>query len=97
MPARRFSRGRHEPMIITIRVSGRKVALSKADVATILQALTDAEGWRRLRVDQYCRRCENAPHGRCDEHAADLELASTYADLAADLADILPEPPGGAS
>jgi hypothetical protein len=63
-PRRREPRGRHEPMIITIRVPGAKVALAKADVATILQALGDAEGWRRRRVDQWCSRCENAPQGR---------------------------------
>ena len=97
MAGRPFRRGRHEPMVITIRVPGRKVEFSKSDVATILQALTDAEGWRRRRIDQWCRRCENAPGGRCDEHAADLILAGAYADLAAELAGILPEPPGGAS
>jgi hypothetical protein len=88
-------RGRHEPAIITIRVPGAKVALTKADLITIRQALRDAEGWRRLRVDQWCRRCESASPGRCDEHAADLILASAYGDLDAELAYVLPEPPGG--
>jgi len=87
-------RGRHEPVLITIRAPGAKVALTKSDVITILQALTDAESWRRRRVDQWCRRCENAPQGRCDEHAADLELATAYDRLAVELADILPDPPG---
>ena len=96
MSGRRHERrGRHEPVIITIRVPGAKVALTKADVVTIMQALTDAEGWRRRRVDQWCGRCENTPQGRCDEHAADLDLASAYGILAAELADVLPEPPGG--
>jgi hypothetical protein len=92
---RREHRGRHEPMVITIRVPGAKVALTKSDVATILQALTDAENWGRQRVDQWCRRCENAPQGRCDEHAADLDLATAYDRLAVELAYVLPEPPGG--
>jgi hypothetical protein len=87
-------RGRHEPVIITIRAPGSKVALTKSDVVTILQALTDAEDWRRRRADQWCRRCENAPQGRCAEHAADLDLASAYGRLAAELADVLPDPPG---
>jgi hypothetical protein len=46
-------RGRHEPVIITIRAPGAKAELTKADVITILQALGDAEGWRRRRVDQW--------------------------------------------
>lgn len=90
-------RGRHEPVIVTIRAPGAKVELTKSDVATILQALTDAESWRRRRVDQWCRGCENAAQGRCDEHAADLDLAAGYGNLAAALAGVLPESPGGAS
>ena len=99
MSARPIRRGRHEPFIITIRVPGAKVTLTKADIETIAQALADAEGWRRRRVDQFCSRCENAPTGRCEEHQADLELAGSYQDLAAELADVLPEPPelGGVS
>ena len=92
---RREHRGRHEPMIITIRVPGVKVALTKADVITIVQALSDAEGWRRRRVDQSCARCENAPQGRCEEHLADMNLANAYVVLAAELAGVLPGPPGG--
>jgi hypothetical protein len=92
---RREHRGRHEPVVITIRAPGAKVALTKADVLTIRQALSDAEGLRRRRVDQWCRRCENAPQGRCEEHLADLDLANAYEVLAAELAGVLPEPPGG--
>ncbi len=96
MSGRRHERrGRHEPVIITIRAPGAKVALTKADVTTIMQALSDAEGWRRRRVDQWCARCENAPQGRCEEHLADMDLASAYGVLAAELADVMPEPPGG--
>lgn len=92
---RREHRGRHEPMIITIRVPGAKVELSKTDAITIMQALSDAEGWRRRRVDQWCRRCENALQGRCEEHLADMDLANAYGVLAAELAAVLPEPLGG--
>jgi hypothetical protein len=92
--ARQIRRGRHEPFIITIKVPGAKVTLTKADIVTIAQALADAEGWRRLCVDQWCARCENAPKGRCDDHLADLDLADAYGDLAAELADVLPEQPG---
>ena len=35
---RREHRGRHEPMIITIRAPGAKAELTKADVITIMQA-----------------------------------------------------------
>lgn len=92
---RREHRGRHEPMIITIRAPGAKVELTKADVITIMQALSDAEGWRRGRVDHWCARCENAPQARCEEHLADMDRANAYGVLAAALADVLPEPPGG--
>ena len=91
--ARRIRRGRHETFLITIKVPGEKLTLTKADVVRIARALADAEDWRRLRVDQFCARCENAPEGRCDEHQADLDLAGRYHDLAADLAAVLPEPP----
>lgn len=96
MPGRR---GRHKPMIITIKVPGAKVDLGRADLITIGQALSDAEGYRRRRVDQWCARCDNAPGGRCKEHRADMALANAYAVLATELADVLPEPParGGAS
>ncbi len=93
--ARREHRGRHEPLVITIRAPGAKAEFTKTDVITIMQALSDAVSWRRRRVDQWCRRCENASQGRCEEHAADLELANAYEVLAAELADVLPEPPGG--
>ena len=92
---RRERRGRHEPVVITIRAPGAKVELTKSDVATMLQALTDAEGWRRRRVDQWCRRCENAPQARCEEHLADMDLANAYRALAEQLADVLPEGEAG--
>jgi hypothetical protein len=94
MAGRPFRRGRHEPFLVVIKVPGAKVTLTREDIITIAQALTDAEGWRRRRIDQFCRRCETAPGGRCDAHAADLILAGAYADLAGQLAGILPEPPG---
>jgi hypothetical protein len=93
---RREHRGRHEPVVITIRAPGAKVELTKADVLTLRQALSDAEGWRRRRVDQWCARCENAPQGRCEEHLADMDLANAYGVLTAGLADVLPVPEGEA-
>ena len=89
-------RGRHEPVLVTIRAPGAKVALTKAHVITIRRALFDAEGFRRRRVDQWCSRCEDAPKGRCSGHLADLELADAYASLAAELADVLPASEGSA-
>jgi hypothetical protein len=91
--ARRF-RGRHEPLTITIRTPGARVTLSKADAETIARALADAEGYRRLRADQWCMNCETAPQGACQDHVADLDLADAYRDLGVVFADVLPEPPG---
>jgi hypothetical protein len=92
-------RGRHEPLIITIRTPGTKVTLTKSDAVTIRQALADAEGYRRLRADQWCLNCETAPQGVCDDHLADLDRADSYKALAATFASVLPEPRegGGAS
>jgi hypothetical protein len=91
--ARRFRRGRHEPVVITIRAPGAKVTLSKQDAVTIAQALADGESFRRLRADQWCVNCEAAPQGACQDHLADLGLADEYRDLAAVFADALPGPP----
>jgi hypothetical protein len=88
-------RGRHEPLIITIRTPSAKRTLTKADAESIMRALEDAEGYRRLRADQWCLNCETAPQCACQDHLADLDLADAYRDLAATLAGVLPEPPGG--
>jgi hypothetical protein len=90
-------RGRHEPLTITMRTPGVKVKLTKADAETIMRALADAEGHRRLRADQWCVHCEAAPKGACDDHLNDLDLADSYRDLAATFADLLPGPPGDRS
>ena len=95
MAGRREHRGRHEPLVITIRTPGQKLTLTRADGAVIMRALADAEGYRHLRASQWCVKCEAAPAGACDEHIGDVELAGVYRDLTDRLADILPLPEGG--
>jgi hypothetical protein len=90
-----MSRGRHEPLVITIKVPGQKLTLGRAEGGVIMRALVDAEGYRHLRASQWCAKCETAPEGACAEHVHDLDLAEGYRRLAAELADVLPEPPGG--
>lgn len=92
---RREHRGRHEPMVITIKVPGQKLTLGRAAGMVIMRALADAEGYRHLRASQWCAKCETAPGGACAEHGDDLDLAEGYRQLAAQLADVLPDPPGG--
>jgi hypothetical protein len=94
--ARREHRGRHEPLLITIRTPGQKLTLTRTDGAVIMGALADAEGYRRLRGSQWCAKCENAPGGVCGDHLNDLDLADIYGDLTARLADVLPVPEGEA-
>jgi hypothetical protein len=94
---RREHRGRHEPLVITIRTPGQKLTLGRADGAVIMRALADTEGYRHLRASQWCERCENAPAAACDEHLDDMDLAGAYGDLSARLADVLPAPEGGAA
>jgi len=89
-------RGRHEPLVITIRIPGQRLTLGRAEGAVIMRALADAEGYRHLRASQWCARCEAEPDGACGEHLADVALADTYRDLTARLADVLPAPEGGA-
>ena len=85
-------RGRHEPLVITIKTPGQTLTLGRADGAVIMRALADAKGYRRLRGSQWCAKCETAPSGVCDDHLNDLDLADTYRDLTARLADVLPLP-----
>lgn len=85
--ARREHRGKHEPLVITIRTPGQKLTLGRADGAIIMRA---------LRGSQWCAKCENAPGGVCDDQLDDLDLADTYGDLTARLADVLPVPEGEA-
>jgi len=87
---RREHRGRHEPLVITIRTPGRKLTLGRAEGAVIMRALADAEGYRHLRASQWCAKCENAPEGACSEHLGDVGLAGVYRELTARLAGVLP-------
>ena len=93
---RREHRGRHEPLVITIKTPGQKLTLGRADGAVIMRALADAEGYRHLRASQWCARCEAAPAGACHEHVNDVDLAGVYRDLTDRLADVLPVPEGEA-
>jgi hypothetical protein len=89
-------RGRHEPLVITIKVPGQKLTLGRAEGAVIMRALADAEGYRHLRASQWCERCQAADAGACDEHLNDVDLAGVYRDLTDRLADVLPVPEGQA-
>jgi hypothetical protein len=71
------------------------VTVTTAQAAVVAKALEDAEGYRRLRADQWCGNCEAAPQGACDDHLNDLDLADAYRDLAAELASVLPQQRGG--
>jgi hypothetical protein len=75
-------RGRHEPLVITIRTPRRKITLGSArDAAEVLRsALADAENYRRMRAD--------SPRA---DRATELALAAAYQGLAAEIAWVLPE------
>jgi hypothetical protein len=90
-------RGKHEPLVITIRRPRARVALTRDDGQLIMRALADAAAFRQHRVNQWCESCMTAPERVCDEHLADMNLADAYGVLAAELAVVLPGPPGGAS
>jgi hypothetical protein len=79
-------RGRHEPLVITIRTPQGTVTLGSAhDAAQLLRsALADAEAYRRGRADS-----------RRGDRTNDLALAHAYQGLAAEIASVLPEPAGG--
>jgi hypothetical protein len=94
--SRHERRGRHEPLVITIRTPQAKLTLARPHAVLIMQALEDAEGYRRLRADAWCAGCQDAPQGACDDHVNDLTLADAYRDLAAELAAVLPAPLDGA-
>ena len=89
-------RGRHEPLVITIRTPQAKLTLTRRHAVLIMQALEDAEGYRRLRADAWCAGCQDAPQGACDDHANDMPLTNAYRDLAAELGAVLPAPSDGA-
>ncbi|MGH3222573.1 MAG: hypothetical protein ACRDPY_28405 [Streptosporangiaceae bacterium] len=63
------------------------VTLTAKQAAMAARALADAEGYRRLRADQWCSDCETAPEGACEDHVNDLDLADAYRDLAAELGE----------
>ena len=88
MAGRRFRGGRHEPLTITIRTPQGKVTLGDAHdaAALLMSALADAENYRRMRADS-----------RRGDRDNDLALAHSYQSLSAEIASVLPEPPGGAS
>lgn len=94
---RQDRRGRHEPVVITIRRPRARVALTRDDGELILRAFADAAAYRQLRANQWCENCLTAPQGACDEHLDDLDLASAYGELSARLAAILPAPEGEAA
>lgn len=79
-----------------IRNPQAKPTLSGPHAALIMQALEDAQGYRRLRADAWCAACQDVPQGACDDHVNDLTLADAYRDLAAQLAAVLPAPQDGA-
>jgi hypothetical protein len=47
------------------------------------QVSDDAVQYRESQLDLLCLACESSPSGLCDLHAANLELADRYCDLAA--------------
>jgi hypothetical protein len=97
MSGRRYEhRGKHEPLLITIRRPRARVALTRSDGELIMAALADAAGYRELRANQWCEKCMTAPEGACDEHLDDMARAAAYGDLSAQLADVLPAPEGEA-
>jgi hypothetical protein len=46
----------------------------------LAQALQDAIVFRRARAGAYCHDCDQAPGGRCDDHACDVDLIARYED-----------------
>jgi hypothetical protein len=83
-------RGKHEPLLITIRRPRARVALTRSDGELIMGALADAAGYRELRAGQWCDKCVTAPEGACEDHVHDLDLAGAYRALAVQLAGVLP-------
>ena len=93
---RREHRGRHEPLVITIRRPRARVALTRDDGKLIMRAFADAAVFRQQLANQWCEKCMTAPERVCDEHLDDMDLAAAYGDLSARLADVLPVPEGEA-
>ena len=89
-------RGRHEPLVITIRTPQAKLTLTRPHAVIIMQALEDADGYRRMRADAWCGGCQDATQGACDDHLNDVTLADAYQALAGELSAVLPAPQDGA-
>ncbi len=65
---------------------GAMIAITTADAAAVIEALADAERYRRGRAAEPCADCEAAPTGACEKHLDDLDRADAYRDLAAGFA-----------
>jgi hypothetical protein len=74
-------RGRHARGAITI---------TTAQLARVLEALADAEAFRRQRAAFWCDACEASAAGACSGHLDDLDAADAYRDLAAELGRAAP-------
>ena len=72
---------------LIIRAHAGAVALTPAQLATVLDALADAETYREREGGARCADCEEAPPsaGLCAEHSADFDAAQRYHDLTAEL------------
>ena len=72
---------------LIIRAHAGAVTLTPAQLATVLDALADAETYREREGGARCAGCEEAPPsaGLCAEHSADFDAAQRYHDLTAEL------------
>jgi len=69
-----------------VRRPGRRtVTITKAQAVIVLQALADAEAYRRRLAAAWCDACATTPAAACDSHLDDLDQADAYRALAADL------------
>ena len=96
MNGRRERRGRHEPLIMTIRKPRARVPLTRTDAGLIRSALADAAAYREWRAIQWCDKCDAAAEGVCEDHLRDGALTSAYRELSERLAAVLPAPDGQA-
>ena len=65
--------------------AGASVTLTAEQLATVLDALADAEEYRRKEAAQWCADCESSPAEACEQHLDDLDAASAYEALGAEL------------
>ena len=66
-------RGRHARGTVTI---------TTAHAAIIVQALADAEQYRRHLASDWCDACVTSPAQACESHLDDLDQADAYRGLA---------------